>query len=236
MNSCINCKSEINGSYCFNCGRPFKLARIDGQLVLQEISSVLNFEKGIFFTIKELFLRPKQNMKSFILEDRGRLVKPVIFLIVTSLIFTLTSHFFQIENGYVDYTSDEHTATTLIFDWIQSNYGYSNIIMGMLFAVWIRILFRKYDYNFFEILIILCFVMGIEMLIFSVFGALEGVTKLKLMQLSGLFALGYYLWVIGNFFESGKIINYFKALLTYVLGMLSFALLALFTGYIIELV
>lgn len=83
---CEQCQYKMTGKFCSNCGRPKQLQRIDGKYIISEISSVLNFDKGIFFTIKELLLRPGQNVHNFIHKDRNRLVKPVIFIIIHSLI------------------------------------------------------------------------------------------------------------------------------------------------------
>ncbi len=50
---------------------------------------MINFDKGIFYTIKELLIRPGENIPKFIHNDRNRLVKPLIFVIVCSLIYTI---------------------------------------------------------------------------------------------------------------------------------------------------
>ena len=39
------------------------LERIDEKYIWNEISSVLNLEKGIFYTIKELFVRPGKTVR-----------------------------------------------------------------------------------------------------------------------------------------------------------------------------
>ncbi|VAW10324.1 hypothetical protein MNBD_BACTEROID03-1590 [hydrothermal vent metagenome] len=235
MSNCKKCKSELKGNYCSNCGRPTELTRIDSQYILSEIGSVLNFEKGILFTIKELVTNPGQSIHKFIIEDRNRLVKPIIFLIVTSLIYTIVNQIFHIEDGYIAVESDKKTTTLLIFNWIQNNYGYANIIMSLFIAIWIKIFFRKNEYNFFEILILLCFVMGVGMLIFSIFGIIEGLTRLKIMQISGVIGIVYCSWAIGQFFGKKKKTNYLKAFFFYLLGMISFTFLAIFIGTIIDL-
>ena len=145
---CKKCKSEIRQNYCSNCGSPAVLKRINGQYILKEISSVLNFDRGILYSIRELLLTPGKNIQSFILEDRNRLVKPIIFIIITSLIYTLAQQFFRFEDGYVNTGGFEESATTKIFGWIQSNYGYANILMAIFIAGWIKVFFRKYEYNF----------------------------------------------------------------------------------------
>ena len=233
---CKNCETEVIQNYCPNCGTPVVLKRINGQYILKEISSVLNFDRGILYTIRELLLRPGKNIQTFVLEDRNRLVKPIIFIIITSLIYTLAQQFLHFEDGYVNAGGSEESATTNIFGWIQKNYGYANIIMAIFIAGWIKVFFRKYEYNFFEILILLCFLMGISMLIYTVFGLIESITKIQILQIGGMVALVYTSWAIGRFFDKNKKANYLKGFLSYLLGMITFFLAAIILGMGIDLI
>ena len=234
MNHCKTCNIEINGNYCPNCGQAIELKRIDRTYVLNEISSVINFDKGIFYTIRELVIKPGKTIKDFIENDRNRLVKPLIFIIITSLIYTLFKEIFRFEDGYVKYSNTKKTTVTILMDWIQNNYGYANILMGIFIAFWTKLLFKKYKYNFYEILIVLCFVMGIGMLIYSLFGLLETLTQVKLLQIGGIIAFIYTSWAIGSFFDKKKKTNYLKALSAYVLGMISFYILVVSIGTLID--
>jgi len=234
MTSCKNCNIEIIQNYCSNCGQPAKLKRIDAHYIVHEIEHVLHFDKGILFTIRELLIRPGQNIREFISDNRNRLVKPIIFIVVTSLIYTLINQFFHIEDGYVKFEEAKKTSLTLIFEWIQNHYGYANIIMSLFIAFWLRLFFRKKGYNFFEISILLCFVMGIGMLIISVFAIAEGLTKVSLMQISGVLIFIYCCWAIGQFFDGNKFSSYIKAMAAYLLGMFTFLIWAIFLGFLLE--
>ena len=232
---CKNCQSTLSGTYCATCGYPKTLPRIDRKYLLSEISSVLNFDKGILFTIKELLIRPGKNVRDFINRDRNRLVKPVIFLILCSLAYTIAEQFLHFEDEYENAYGFGESATSDIFGWIQKNYGYANILMAVFIALWIKIFFRKYDYNFFEILILLCFVMGMGMLIYTVFGIAESLTGTKLLQAGSLLAFVYVSWAIGLFFDKKKKMNYVKGFISYILGMISFYTGAVVLGYAIDM-
>ena len=234
--NCKNCNTEISQNYCPNCGHPTKLKRIDGKYILSEIGSVLNFDKGILFTIRELLLRPGKSVKKFVSDDRNRLVKPVIFIIITSLIYSLINHFFHIEDSYVKFEETKQSTTGHIFKWVQDHYGYANIIMGIFIAFWTKLFFRKYKYNFFEILILLCFVMGIGMLIYSIFALFYGITNIDLMQIAGIIGFLYSAWAIGQFFDKSKFSNYVKAFFSYLLGFITFSLTAILIGNLIDLI
>ncbi|MDG1279005.1 MAG: DUF3667 domain-containing protein [Algoriphagus sp.] len=231
---CKSCQSEITGDFCSACGHPKTLKRIDGNYIASEIASVVNFEKGILFTIKELLIRPGKNIETFIREDRSRLVKPLIFLIICSLAYTIAQQYLRFEDGYVAAGEMEDSAVLDLFAWVQQNYGYANILMAVFVALWIKLFFRKYQYNFFEILILLCFVMGIGMLIFTLFGVVEGLTKQSMLGLGGIFGFGYICFAIGNFFDKKRIMSYVKGLFAYLLGSITFFLLLIILGLVID--
>ncbi|WP_133551414.1 DUF3667 domain-containing protein [Pedobacter duraquae] len=236
MTNCKNCNAEVALNYCPNCGVPSRIKRIDGHYVAHEIEHVLHFERGILYTIRELLLKPGENVRHYISENRSRLVKPIIFIIITSLIYSIASHFFHIEQEYVEYKDTSHSTTGLIFKWVQEHYGYGNIIMALFIAFWIKLFFKKYGYNYFEILILLCFAMGMGMLILAFMVTIQGLTKLDLMQVGGAIGILYCTWAIGQFFDKKKVANYFKALVAYILGMGSFAIITIVIGTIIDLI
>ncbi|MBL4594821.1 MAG: DUF3667 domain-containing protein [Flavobacteriales bacterium] len=232
---CKKCEAELSDDFCSKCGNPKVLKKIDGSYILSEIVSVLNFDKGIFYTIKELFVRPGENVHKFIHNDRNRLVKPIIFIIVCSLIYTIAQQLLKFEDGYVNAGGFGDSAVSNIFEWIQKNYGYANILMSIFITVWIKLFFKKYNYNFFEIIILLCFVMGIGMLIYTTFGIIESITKLKILQIGGIITFIYTSWAIGQFFDRNKKLNYLKGLIAYLLGMITFYFLAVILGLGIDL-
>lgn len=235
VDQCKRCAKELNGHYCSACGHPREMPKINGRYILSEIGSVFNFEKGILFTIRELLTRPGENIQQFILEDRSRLVKPIIFLIVCSLVYTITQQMTRFEDGYVNFAFEEHTATTRIFEWISNNYGYANIMMAVFIALWIKVFFRKYGYNYFEIMILLCFTMGVGMLIFSVFGMIDSLVDWKIIDKGFLLGVLYIAWAMAQFFEKRKWLNYLKAFLAYMLGMFTFFFIVIMLGGLIDM-
>ena len=227
---CKACGLLAEGAYCADCGRPRSLKRIDGAYVIQEIGSILNFDKGLLYTIKQLLIHPGETVKTFITSDRNRLVKPVLFIVISSLVYSLFKEFLHFEDKYANYGGSLDSSTTKLFQWVNGNYGYANLMMGLFIAFWTRWLFRKAQFNFFEILILLCFVMGMGMLILALFGIVEGLSGWRLLQAGSVVFLGYTTWAIGQFFDGKKAVSYVKALAAYLLGMISFSLLLLALG------
>jgi len=118
--------------------------------------------------------------------------------------------------------------------WIQGNYGYANILIAVFIALWLKVFFKKYGFNFFELLIMLCFVTGIAMLLFALFAFIEGLFHFKLFIIAGILGVAYSTWTIGNFFEKKKISNYVKALISYFLGTMTFYIIIFTIGIIID--
>lgn len=233
--NCKNCHNEITQNYCPNCGQAANLKRIDRQYIIHEIEHVLHFDRGILHTIKELCINPGQTIRNYLTENRSRLVKPIIFIILTSLIYTLINHFFHIEDEYVKTEGLEKSAVGNIFKWIQGNYGYASILTGAFVAIWLKIFFKKYGYNFYELLIMLCFVQGISMLIFAFFALIEGLFGFKLLAIAGIIGMLYIFWATGNFFEKNKISNYIKALISFILGTIVFYIIVFAIGITIDI-
>ena len=140
--NCKNCNTEIDYNFCPNCGQPKNLKRIDKQYIMHEIEHVLHFERGILYTVKELFTNPGKNIRKYLTESRTKLVKPVIFIFLTSLLYTLINNFFHIEDAYVNNNVFDNSVIIKIINWIQSHYGYANLLTGIFIAMWLKILFK----------------------------------------------------------------------------------------------
>jgi len=210
------------------------LRRIDGRYVAKEIGKVLNLQRGILYTTKKLMFRPGSTIRSFLFEDRSRHVKPVFFIIICSLIYTVLRHLLNFEDDYVSVNKFNESSSTAIFIWIKSNYGYANLILAIFITAWARILFRSCRYNYYEILIALSFIMGGGMLILLVFGIIEPLINLKVVHYGGMAYAIYCNWAIAQFFDGKKIQNFLKAFLSFFLGLLSFFMGIFAFGSIID--
>ena len=160
-------------------------------------------------------------------------MKPVAFLILTSLLFTVIAHYFHADEVYNEKEKIQLEGSSIegILQWIQTHYGYANILSVGFYALCVKLLFRKYPYNIYEITIMLCFVMGQAMLLLTVetfFFGLIGDQAYKII-LSAI-ALAYPTWAIGQFFDQSKPISYIKALLAYLLGYLLFFAVIILLG------
>lgn len=232
--SCPRCGTDLSGNDCPECGHTAQIQRIDKQYVLSEISEILNFDKGIFYTLRELLLRPGLAVRKFLLEDRTRLVKPVSFIIISSLAYMFFEQFFHYEGSYIDVSSGSKNVVTVLVSWMQNNYGYANILMSVFIAIWIKLFFKKFRFNLYEILVLLFYLLGTIMLIYTVFGIFESLTGIRVLPIAGVVGILYFSWAIGQFFNNRKIASFIKGIAAYILGMVTFAFSLVGVGLFIE--
>ena len=241
MNSCKNCNEPVNWNYCPKCGQPVQLKRIDRQYVIREIGDFFFANKGMVYTIKKVLISPGKSVRQFLTEDRHRFVKPITFVIITSLIYSLINYFFKIEvdnNVFkmpflkIDMGDTATYGIEVIFKWMAENYAYTMMLTGLLMAFWLKMFFRKYGYNIFEIFILICFVSGISTLFVSVGVILQRFTNLEISDIAGL----YMIWAVGHFFDKKKVASYVKTLLSFFLGALIFAGLLISVGFLIDII
>jgi hypothetical protein len=232
---CKNCSSSVTEGYCGHCGQPAKLKRIDKHYLTHEFTHLLHVEKGIIYTVRMLLTRPGEAIKTFIHEVRTKLVKPVPFLIFSSVLYTVIAHLFHADDLYSAEQKAIMNKTTIgaIQNWIQNHYGYANILSGVFYAISIKLFFRKQPFNFYEIVVMLCFIMGMQMILLTVlafFFPLLGVKYFLLLVTVVSFV--YPVWAIGDFYGRGKPLAYVKAFLAYLVGNLFWLLAIVIVGVV----
>jgi hypothetical protein len=240
INKCKNCNEQINGNYCSNCGQPANLKRIDGRYIVHEIAHIFHAERGLLYTLKKMLTSPGKSIRQFVTEDRSRYMKPVTFLIITGLIYTIVCQLFHIDAKYfyLQTSSEEIPFPTVnfILNWMVTHQGYAGIIIGLFMAFWIKLFFRKSGYNIFEIFILICYVSGISLLFHSMIVVIEAVTHLRLLHIANGIVLAYFAWAAVQFFNTKKIVSFIKALLSYGLGCFIFGILVAMVALFIDIV
>ena len=240
--NCKNCNEPIGGKFCSNCGQPAELRRIDNYYLIHEIRDFFFANKGMLYTVKKVLVSPGKSVRSFLAEDRHRFIKPITFLFITSLIYTIVNYLFNI--GTEDYQFEGIEAGTTayrIFDWMLIQHpAYAGIITGLFIALWVKLFFRKAGYNLLEIFILLCFVAGVSTLFMSIASIVKGITGWNILQPASFIGNIYLIWAVGQFFNrkefstKKKVWTYVKVFLSYLLVIILMALLIVFIGAVID--
>ncbi len=232
--TCKQCQTQLVGAYCHQCGHAHHLHRIDGHFVWHELIHVLHVEKGIFYTIRELLLRPSATIKSFMEEDRSRLVKPLLFLILCSLVYNLMEYFFPMPITAASQTHSTNTAK--IWAWVSGHFGYANFLMSIPIAICLRVAFWRQRYNLFEVWVILAYFIGLVMLLVSIMPPLRNLNLPleHLINLVRVFSLAYISIAVATCFEGPRWLAILKTAAAYVIGMFVFSGLVSASGWVLD--
>lgn len=228
---CSHCDTSLLGEFCHQCGQAKHLHRIDGHFVWHELMHVLHLEKGIFYTIRELLLRPSVTIRSYLHEDRSRLVKPLLFLILCSLAYSLVGYFWPMPAPATAQTQGASAAK--IWAWVSAHFGYANFLMSIPIALCLKAMFWRQRYNVFEIWVTLAYVMGLVMLFLSILPPLRA-TNLQIPHLTDILRILSLLYVsvaVASCFEGPRVLTTLKTAVAYVLGMFVFSGLVSLIGW-----
>jgi hypothetical protein len=221
MTNCENCNNKISENYCPNCGQSAKLKRIDKHYISHEFLHLFHFEKGFFFNVRELLLRPGFSTKEFLYKNRNRHMKPVSFLILTALLFSLALHYTHIDEIYNNQMKLLSGKTKIhdILQWVFEHHGYANLIQGFFIALSVKLFYRKYQYNLFEIIVLICFVIGQSTFLLTIITIFLGTFNPTIYQtIAGIVNIGYSTWAIGQFFDNSKILGFIKSFFVIIFG------------------
>jgi len=183
--NCLNCNTQLNGKFCHECGQIGNTHRITAKHFLTHdlVHGVWHIDKGMFFTLKETFVRPGYAALDYI---KGKRIKyyNIFYLILLTLgfMYVLAG---RIEGGVIGNFEESDSAKKLVFDVIEKNVKLFYLLLLPMMALASTLLFRKLKFNFFEHLIIAGFTL-LGMFIFILLGMLLTIPQ------------NYYLDIVNN--------------------------------------
>jgi hypothetical protein len=227
---------------------PKKPKRIDAHYVSHEIQHLFHLEKGFLYTVKELLLRPGKAIREFLFEDRSKLVKPIVFVIFIAVVFTIAMQWAGVQYslfnvGKIKGIQDNIRAKE-IGDWIQGHLGYATLIMSVFIALCTGLVFRKNDYTLFEIFVLISYTSGQSLLLFGSIllafqlGFRTNPPEFVLILYPVLTITAYFIypiWAIGQFFGEKNILNYLKATVSFILGLVTYQATFVLIAYLLKL-
>ncbi len=173
---CINCNTKYEGKFCNHCGQKSSVKRINYLYILTELSNnILQLDKGFFYTVKELVLRPGHSIRDFLAGKRVQHFKPLGFLLICSTIYVLTAYlldrntyYFDFATGFVEGGGDINDKS--IIEWVSKYQVYFPLIILPIFSLASYLAFIKFKYNYFEHLVINFYITGQQMIFYWITG------------------------------------------------------------------
>ncbi|MDQ2769476.1 MAG: DUF3667 domain-containing protein [Bacteroidota bacterium] len=83
--ACLNCDTPLTDRFCAHCGQPAATHRLTMGHLLHEIPhSIWHVDKGIFYTLRELLLRPGPTILGYLRGQRARHFAPLSLLLLVT--------------------------------------------------------------------------------------------------------------------------------------------------------
>ncbi|MBE8724785.1 DUF3667 domain-containing protein [Flavobacterium hungaricum] len=146
---CKNCQHSFHGNFCNNCGQTAETHKINWHFLWHDIQhSLLHFDAGIPYSIKQLFTRPGHSIREFIEGKRVNHFKPLSLVMVLGALYGFLWHYFNI-NLFVN-TNDDNIDWGKFNEWASTHFAWVTIATIPLFTLGTAVCFRKQGYNFVE--------------------------------------------------------------------------------------
>lgn len=99
QSACLNCCQDISEKFCPNCGQKTSVHRYSVKHFVEHdlIHGVWHVDKGILFTIKELFTRPGHSVREFIQGKRVNYFNFISLIMLLLAVSSFLSHYSQIK-------------------------------------------------------------------------------------------------------------------------------------------
>jgi hypothetical protein len=228
---CKNCHQPMKGHFCSNCGQATKTEEIDFHYFLHQIQhGLFHLDKGILYTIKQMFIRPGHSIREYIEGKRVKHYKPIAFIFFTATVYVLLVHFVK-ENTFLDGISvqsgDKQPGKIDVlgtsFNWLKNHYAIATLMFIPILSLSSFWAFRKSGYNYFKHIVLNSFIAGQRTVLYII---LVPILKLisdpdiKDIFQNGMLFLGIVLtfWAFLQFFDKySKTRTFFLTILTYCL-------------------
>lgn len=239
---CKNCDAAFQGNYCYNCGQSAHEHSINWHYVWHEIEhGIFHVDKGLFFTIKELYVRPGKTIRDFIAGKRKKYFKPAAMVFLLASFYGFLYHYFNVnlDTGALNAGNTEALKTQQeINSWMTSHFALVTLLTIPLYALGSFMAFRKSGYNFVEHLVLNSFLatqkLVLQLMLFPFVVYYSGTATigyiLSIMYLLDICLTG---WTYGTvFIKYRPLSRILRTILTYVLMLLS----SLIAGILIVLI
>ena len=239
-NKCKNCGFVHTLSYCNRCGQVVINERFTTTKLLGDfIKKALDLDKGIFYTVYSMLIRPQIVIRDYIEGATKKYTNPAKYAFILIAIAT----FFIIKNNNLEksveefndivaYSNQQGMEFQIVFVGLMKHYlQYFTLLFLPFFAIATKWLYRSFNYA--EHLIMHCYVYGLISIITLPFIYADNPLFSILLPL--FITLLFYAFVFRKLFRSSVIKSLIKSIVFYITGYLLICL-ALLVGTFLFLI
>lgn len=234
--NCLNCNLQVIDNYCHNCGQKSSVHRysIKHFVAHDFIHGVWHVDKGILFTLKELFTRPGHSVREFIQGKRANYFNFVTLILVILTVSSLLSPYVHIK--LADLMPGSNRSAMNSFEEFATKYPKILIVVTIpLNSLFSFIWFRKAKLNYSENLVLNSYKAAAELtigLVFSIFAIFYTQTKTLALIYLAVIAPSLYIYGIWYYFQFYSAYGYSKKALFFrsILVILSYSIFQAIVG------
>ena len=244
---CKNCGEKTKGNYCSHCGQATSVGKITLSSLSHEIStSLFQLDRGFFFTLKELFVRPGTSIRDYLNGKRKNYFKPVAYVLTLSTFYFIVSQSIgqktwmgDIITGFLNgaMESEKDLMIYSFLSWFSNNFAYTTLLLLPVFSLASHLSFKRFGINYPEHVILNSYITGQQAIIYSLFAFIRLAGNHEIFEmLPFVFSFCYAIWVFYSFFEEGnRFINILRSISTYLLFIAFFILMMLIGASVVGL-
>jgi len=229
---CKNCGENFKGNYCNNCGQSSSIQRMNAKYLLHDfLYALIYFDRGLLYTVKELFTRPGHSIREYLQGKRVKHFKPISLLIILSTFYALLYHFFNVDIFLTNKNTNlTENGISSIKDYFDAHYVFTEVLFLPLISIASYIVFRKRGYNFIEHVVINSFLLIQVLCLKLVFLPLtyySSVSKIDihLTSIRMIVTISLMYWIYNQLFKAKyKLQTLVGVVLTYLIILIEFIL------------
>jgi hypothetical protein len=219
---CPTCGTPRAGLYCAECGQPFRSSRLSIRSIATDVvSSLTEFDRGIPYTAKGLFIQPGAVVRSYVNGATRRVTGPAKYLLICAAVGAVV--YFQL--GWLNTnTSRLGTLTNLARDHL-SLVLVARVPVASLLSF---LLFKRAGYNLAEHLVFNAYATAQSLLILALtapVALLGGISMESYAVLLVGSAVAYYVWASVDFFRVHPYADAVRAVVIQVLIVICYMIL-----------
>jgi hypothetical protein len=236
---CLNCHHEVSGNYCHHCGQKASIHRYSFKHFVEHdvIHGIWHVDKGVLYTIKQLFTRPGHAVREFIKGERARLFNFVTLIILILGVSALLSPYIHVSLADLFPSSAKEAMNEV--EALSTKYPKIVVLVLIpIYSLFSWIWFSKAKLNYSEHLVLNSYKTSAELIIGLVFSIITiFYTNLPNLLITyyilvGFGSLVYSVWFYSEFFKSygySQKASIFRAFMI----PLSYLLLSLLIGIVL---
>ena len=204
--NCLNCDHQVTGKFCVNCAQRTDTHPMNWTWLMHEVQhGIFHVDRGILFTLKELFTRPGHAVRDYLEGKRKRYFPPFTLVMLLGALGILETNWLGVDSEGLDMDASigSPELNREVFDAMMGHQTLFYLLMlpFMAFGTWL--LFRKYGHGFVEHVVLNTFIAGQVAMISLVTWPLYrlGLSYNTLSALANIMTIGVSLWTLTQFFS-----------------------------------